>query len=194
MSDEDKHDTNYINKKWHEHLHAQVAQPVSTAHRARCFVVTPWCHMHLMAQDVLESSVHPIFMHERLSLTSPSSLSTSTCPSPSSFHFSVLMHPEPHTDFNYLNSMQHNLRNSAKGSNDAYDVTVSLTGYEPNDMVFNELGQLPGFLLLHCPVIGPGHRRRYARQAAHRRTPRTSRLLRSRRHVSQSVVVVCCVR
>ena len=25
--------------------------------------------------------------------------------------------------------MEHNLRNSAKGSNDAYDVTVSLTGY-----------------------------------------------------------------
>ena len=36
--------------------------------------------------------------------------------------------------------MEHNLRNSAKGSNDAYDVTFSLTGYEPNDMVVNELG------------------------------------------------------
>ena len=33
--------------------------------------------------------------------------------------------------------MQHNLRTSAKGSNDAYD--VSLTSYEPNDTVFNEL-------------------------------------------------------
>ena len=33
-----------------------------------------------------------------------------------------------------------NLRTSAnKGSNDAYDVTVSLTGYEPNDTVSNEL-------------------------------------------------------
>ena len=54
------------------------------------------------------------------------------------------MHPEPHTDLNNLNSMQHNLRNSAKGSNDAYDVTVSLKGYEPNDMVFNELGNSQG--------------------------------------------------
>ena len=37
------------------------------------------------------------------------------------------MHPEPHTDLNNLNSMQHNLRTSAKGSNDACDVSVSLT-------------------------------------------------------------------
>ena len=40
--------------------------------------------------------------------------------------------------------MQHNLRNSAKGSLDAYDVTVSLTGYEPNDMVFSELDNSQG--------------------------------------------------
>ena len=54
------------------------------------------------------------------------------------------MHPEPHTDLDNFNTVQHNLRNSAKGSNDAYDVTVSLTGYEPNDMVFNELGNSQG--------------------------------------------------
>ena len=35
--------------------------------------------------------------------------------------------------------MKNNLRHSAKGSNDAYDVTFSLTGYEPNDTVSNEL-------------------------------------------------------
>ena len=35
--------------------------------------------------------------------------------------------------------MENNLRHSAKGSNDAYDVTFSLTGYEPNDTVSNEL-------------------------------------------------------
>ena len=40
--------------------------------------------------------------------------------------------------------MQHNLRNSAKGSDDAYDVHTALTGYEPNDMVFNELGNSQG--------------------------------------------------
>ena len=54
------------------------------------------------------------------------------------------MHAELHTDLNNLNSMQHNLRNSAKGSNDAYDVPIYLTGYEPNDMVFNELGNSQG--------------------------------------------------
>ena len=37
------------------------------------------------------------------------------------------MHPEPHTDLDSLNTVQPNLRHSSKGSNDAYDVTVSLT-------------------------------------------------------------------
>ena len=41
--------------------------------------------------------------------------------------------------------MQHNLRTSAnKGSSDAYDVHTSLTSCEPNDMVFNELGNSQG--------------------------------------------------
>ena len=34
---------------------------------------------------------------------------------------------------------EQSLRHSAKGSLDAYDVTFSLTGYEPNDTVVNEL-------------------------------------------------------
>ena len=54
------------------------------------------------------------------------------------------MHPEQHTDLDNLNTMQHNLCNSAKGSNDAYDVSVSLTGFEPNDTVVNELGNSQG--------------------------------------------------
>ena len=38
-----------------------------------------------------------------------------------------------------------NLRNSANGeSNDAYDVTPSLTGYEPNYMAFSELNDSSG--------------------------------------------------
>ena len=41
--------------------------------------------------------------------------------------------PEQHTDLDNLNTVQHNLRNSAKGSNDAYDVTVSLTCPEPKE-------------------------------------------------------------
>ena len=34
--------------------------------------------------------------------------------------------------------VENNLRHSAKGSNDGYDVTFSLTGYEPNDTVSND--------------------------------------------------------
>ena len=49
------------------------------------------------------------------------------------------MHPDLHTDLDNLDSVENDLRNSAKGSLDTYDVTVSLTGYEPNDTVFNEL-------------------------------------------------------
>ena len=46
------------------------------------------------------------------------------------------MHSEQHSEFD---TMQPNLRHSAKGSLDAYDLSVSLTGCLPNDMVFNEL-------------------------------------------------------
>ena len=48
------------------------------------------------------------------------------------------MHPDLHTDLDDLDSVENNLRHSAKGSLDAYDVTFSLTGYEPNDTVSNE--------------------------------------------------------
>ena len=82
------------------------------------------CHTHLMTQDVLESSLHPIFVHE---LPFYFDLTFTVF-----FHSSVLMHPEPHTDLDNLNTVQHNLPNSAKGSNDAYDVTVSLTPKDRN--------------------------------------------------------------
>ena len=59
------------------------------------------------------------------------------------FHSSVLMHPDLHTDLDNLDSVEHNLRHSAKRSNDAYDVTVSLTGYEPNDTVSSSTPRVP---------------------------------------------------
>ena len=49
------------------------------------------------------------------------------------------MHPDLHTDLHNLDTVENNLRNSAKGSLDNYDVTVSLTGYEPNDTLSNDL-------------------------------------------------------
>ena len=42
-----------------------------------------------------------------------------------------------------------------KVSYDAYDVSTSLTGYEPNFMTFGELNDSSGSLLLHDPVLGP---------------------------------------
>ena len=54
------------------------------------------------------------------------------------------MHSDLHTDLDNLDSVENNLRHSAKGSFDAYDVTFSLTGYEPNDTVSNELGNSQG--------------------------------------------------
>ena len=42
-----------------------------------------------------------------------------------------------HSDL-YTDSVENNLRHSAKGSNDGYDVTFSLTGYEPNDTELND--------------------------------------------------------
>ena len=101
---------------------------MSTARRARslrCHILMS-CHTHLMAQDVLESHFIPSScMSVSLDLNFLPfyfDLSFSVF-----FHFSVLMHPEPHTDLDNLNTMQHNLRTSAKGSNDAYEVSVSLT-------------------------------------------------------------------
>ena len=43
------------------------------------------------------------------------------------FHSSVQMHADLHTDLNNLDSVENNVRHSAKGSLDAYDVIFSLT-------------------------------------------------------------------
>ena len=45
------------------------------------------------------------------------------------------MHPDLHTDLYDLDSVEKNLRHSAKGSLDAYDVTFSLTseGWTPRN-------------------------------------------------------------
>ena len=91
--------------------------------------------------------------------------------------------------------MQSNLRNSAKGSNDAYDVLTSLTGYEPNNMVFSELGNSQSSFSYITPssdldmddaalgkLLDEAHR-----EYADYRSPEGV-------SVSQSVVVVCCGR
>ena len=58
--------------------------------------------------------------------------------------FFPLLHFELHTELDKLMAMQ-NMRTSAnKGSNDAYDVSGSFTGYEPNFMAFSELNDSSG--------------------------------------------------
>ena len=104
------------------------------------------------------------------------------------------MHPEPHTDLDNLNTMQHNLRHSAKGSDDAYDVPISLTGYEPNDMVFNELVNSQGSFSYVTPSSDLDIDDTTLGKLLDRSTPRIRRLPQSGRRVSQSVVIVCPVR
>ena len=108
------------------------------------------------------------------------------------FFFSSLLHFEQHTELDNLITMQHNLRTSAKGSDDAHNVHTSLKLWaQLHGLQWAQ--RLIGFLLPHFPVIGPGHRWRYARLAARWNTPRTCRLPQSGRRVSQSVVIVCRV-
>ena len=138
MSDEDNnHDTNYINK-FHDANHDTRKLHMWARHVERAiFVVHSWCCVTRtsLAQVDLESSSHPHAIPVWFSLTSPSSLSTSTCPSPSSSTLSVLMHPEHYTDLDNFDTVQSDLCHSAKGSNDAYDVTDSLTAYK--DTIFS---------------------------------------------------------
>ena len=62
------------------------------------------------------------------------------------------MHSDLHTDLDNLDSLENNLRHSAKGSLDAYDVTFSLKeGYEPNDTVSNEFVDSQGPLSYITP-------------------------------------------
>ena len=80
-----------------------------------------------MAQVVLESSLHPIFMHVWFSLIFTFLPFYFDLTFSVFFRSSVLMHPDLHTDIDDLDTVENNLRHSAKGSLDTYDVTVSLT-------------------------------------------------------------------
>ena len=68
--------------------------------------------------------------------------------------------------------------------------STSPTGHEPNGHDHRRAQRLIGSLLLHDPVLGPGRGWPDIRRDAHWSIPRTSRSLRTRRRVSQSVVVV----
>ena len=105
------------------------------------------------------------------------------------------MHFEQHTELDNLIAMQPNLRTSAKGSSDAYDVSVSLTGYEPNFMAFSEFGDSQSSFSYITPssdqdmddvTLGKLLTEAHRGQADYCDAEGVS--------VSQSVVFVCCVR
>ena len=114
------------------------------------------------------------------------------------FHSSVLMHPDLHTDLDNLDSVENNLRHSAKEEprrlrrhllpsqvNEPND-TVS------NDTVSNKLVDSQGPFSYVTPSSDQDIDDTTLGQAAHRSTtPRIRRLPQSGRCVCQSVVIVC---
>ena len=151
------------------------------------------CHTTLaqvVHVSVISSSRH---VHVRFSLISSTSLSTSTCPSPSSstpLSWCTLTCTPTSTTWTPWKIT------CATPPRGASTPTTSPT---PSQVMTQRHGlqrarRLPGSLLLRYSVIGPGHRWHYARQAAHRSTPRIRRLPQSGRCVCQSVVIVCRVR
>ena len=84
----------------------------------------PWvCHRHL-------HTIHDERLPSPISSTSPF---TSFHP-----HFLVFFLSFLFMYSDDLDSVTNNLRDSAKGGNDGYDVAFSLTGYEPNDTELND--------------------------------------------------------
>ena len=139
-------------------------------HWARCFVVTPWCHMQPYGSRCswvfLPSACHPWASPP---WPSPSSLSTSTCPSSSSSTPPSWCTPSSTLSSTTWSPCNPTCATAQKGSNDGLRRLLL-----PHRLWAQRHGpqrarQLPGFLLLHYTVIGPGHRRHYARQAAHRK-------------------------
>ena len=167
--------------------HATCTSP-EHALRARnlCHTLFILSHMHLMAQVWVSSLV--IHVHVRFSLSSTFSPSTSTCLSlSSSFPSTSCTSSCTLSSTTWSPCKTRASPRTRRVTTSPHRLWAQLHGLQRAQRLFR-------FLLLHYPVIGPGHGWRDTRQAAHRGTPRTSRLLRTRRRVSQSVVVVCCVR
>ena len=130
MSDEDNnHDTNCINKHKYTnhdtrklHLWAQ--------HVERAVSVLSWCRVTRTSWFKMFLSLTSSHLHTWASLLDLTFLPFYfDLTFPVFFHSSVLMHPEPHTNLDNLNTVQNNLRHSAKVNLDAYDVTHSLTQF-----------------------------------------------------------------
>ena len=109
-----------------------------------------------------------------------------------SFH---LLHCELYSELDNLIAMESLCYSANKGSDDAYDVSTSLTGYEPNFMAFSELNDSSGSFSYIIPssdqdmddvTLGKLLTEAHRGQADYCDPEAVS--------VSQSVIVVCCVR
>ena len=93
---------------------------------------------HHIGSSSLSPSLHPHVTHDVLLSLILFDLSLYFNLSfPVFFLSSVLMFPDLQTDLYDPDSVQNDLRHSAKGSLVTYDDTHSLTGYEPNDTELN---------------------------------------------------------
>ena len=187
-STEDKHETNHINNKYNDtNTDTRKMHNTGAMHWELVVFVTLWCWVTCTSWLKCLWVSFVIHVHERFSLSSPSSLSTSTCPSPSSFS-SSLSCTSSCTLSSTIWSPCKNFRTSAnKGSKDVYDVHTSLTGYEPNYMDFSELNDSQGPCSYFTPSSDQDTDDVTFGKLLTGGTPRTSRLLLSRRRVSQSV-------
>ena len=111
----------------------------------------------------LSPSLHPHVAHVLLSLILFDLSLYFNLSVPVFFFSSVLMFPDLHTDLHDPDSVENDLRHSAKGSLVTCDDTHSLTGYEPNVHGLQRHGLQRARLLPRSPrlrysFIGPGHR------------------------------------
>ena len=207
MSDETKRETNYSINKKSGTTRATSTSP-STTPMTMLTSTIAWCTPCVERARRAHSSTLDVVSH--LSGSSPESFHIHPWSSswrtlfdsllPFYFHlffpvFSFyLLHSELYSELDNPIVMESLCYSANKESEVASDVSTFLTGFEPNFMTFGELKDSSGPFSYIIPSsdqdaddVTPG-------QAALRGTLRTSRLLRTRRHVSQSVVVVCCVR
>ena len=133
-------------------------------------------------------------IHGCLSLTRPTPLSTSqpsSCLSSSSLSSTLSYEQQPELNKKIMENLCDSANNGSEGT---YDVLYLPTGYEPNGQDFNELQNSSVPLSLMIPSSDQDVDDLTLGEMLHSSVPRTSRLLRTRRRVSQSVVVVCNVR
>ena len=110
------------------HKRLRGAHDTLSSHIARTLVHLVMSSHTSLAQDLSLVINISIFIHERTSL-SRFSLSTSTCSSLSSYR-STLLHSELYPELDNLIVMESLCYSANKGSDDAYDVSTSLTEFD----------------------------------------------------------------